>query len=135
MYRSVWQFLSILTALLNVTVVDECALGTHECDGDADCMDTLDGYSCRCKPGWVDASPDTLNAPGRVCKKGRFIGQNRLSLFTAYLYYSYLSAVIITISFDQFQQFLNWWEFITVLFFHFFLNIFCFCCFFFFFLL
>ncbi|KHN76197.1 Transmembrane cell adhesion receptor mua-3 [Toxocara canis] len=50
-------------------IVDECALGTHECDGNADCVDTLERYTCKCKPGWSDISADPLNAPGRNCRK------------------------------------------------------------------
>uniref|UniRef100_A0A1I7ZTJ4 EGF-like domain-containing protein n=1 Tax=Steinernema glaseri TaxID=37863 RepID=A0A1I7ZTJ4_9BILA len=50
-------------------IVDECALGTHECDTNADCVDTAEGYSCRCKSGYQDRSPDPLNAPGRSCRK------------------------------------------------------------------
>ncbi|KAK0416184.1 hypothetical protein QR680_012332 [Steinernema hermaphroditum] len=51
-------------------IVDECALGTHECDTNADCVDTPEGYSCRCKSGYSDRSPDPVNAPGRSCRKG-----------------------------------------------------------------
>ena len=50
-------------------MVDECSLGTHTCDPHADCVDTPDGYTCRCKAGWQDASRELRN-PGRICKKG-----------------------------------------------------------------
>uniref|UniRef100_A0A7E4VNX4 Transmembrane cell adhesion receptor mua-3 n=1 Tax=Panagrellus redivivus TaxID=6233 RepID=A0A7E4VNX4_PANRE len=50
--------------------VDECALGTYQCDANADCVDTAEGYTCRCKTGWTDISTDPLNAPGRHCRKG-----------------------------------------------------------------
>ncbi|ETN68365.1 EGF-like domain protein [Necator americanus] len=54
-----------------VSVVDECSLGTHTCDPNADCVDTPEGYTCRCKAGWQDASRDLRN-PGRICKKDLF---------------------------------------------------------------
>uniref|UniRef100_A0AC34QH72 Uncharacterized protein n=1 Tax=Panagrolaimus sp. JU765 TaxID=591449 RepID=A0AC34QH72_9BILA len=50
--------------------VNECALGTSECDPNADCVDTAEGYTCRCKAGWTDVSVDTLSSPGRSCRKG-----------------------------------------------------------------
>ncbi|KAK6041314.1 hypothetical protein COOONC_21180, partial [Cooperia oncophora] len=53
-----------------VRVVDECSLGTHTCDPNADCVDTPEGYTCRCKAGWKDSSRDPLRNPGRVCRKG-----------------------------------------------------------------
>uniref|UniRef100_A0A158RCP8 VWFA domain-containing protein n=1 Tax=Thelazia callipaeda TaxID=103827 RepID=A0A158RCP8_THECL len=49
--------------------VDECALGTHECDENAKCEDTLDGYKCHCKPGWIDDGESLQLKPGRACKK------------------------------------------------------------------
>uniref|UniRef100_A0A915D433 Transmembrane cell adhesion receptor mua-3 n=1 Tax=Ditylenchus dipsaci TaxID=166011 RepID=A0A915D433_9BILA len=49
--------------------VNECALGTHECDSNADCLDTSEGYSCRCKSGWTDVSASSVTAPGRQCKR------------------------------------------------------------------
>uniref|UniRef100_A0A914WTS8 EGF-like domain-containing protein n=1 Tax=Plectus sambesii TaxID=2011161 RepID=A0A914WTS8_9BILA len=52
------------------TEENECRLGTHRCDPNAECIDTKEAYSCRCKPGWIDTSPDLVGAPGRVCGKG-----------------------------------------------------------------
>ncbi|CAB3403060.1 unnamed protein product [Caenorhabditis bovis] len=52
-----------------VRAVDECSLGRHTCDPHADCIDTSDGYTCKCRNGWHDASVDPLRSPGRVCKK------------------------------------------------------------------
>uniref|UniRef100_A0A913I4D2 EGF-like domain-containing protein n=1 Tax=Strongyloides stercoralis TaxID=6248 RepID=A0A913I4D2_STRER len=49
--------------------VDECSLGIHECDSNADCLDTSTSYNCRCRTGFADVSPDPLNKPGRHCKK------------------------------------------------------------------
>uniref|UniRef100_A0AC34GBJ1 EGF-like domain-containing protein n=1 Tax=Panagrolaimus sp. ES5 TaxID=591445 RepID=A0AC34GBJ1_9BILA len=50
--------------------VDECSLGTYQCDSNADCVDTAEGYTCRCKSGWADVSADPQNSPGRHCRKG-----------------------------------------------------------------
>ena len=33
--------------------VDECSLGTHDCDNNAQCMDTLEGFVCTCNPGYT----------------------------------------------------------------------------------
>ncbi|KAI1731796.1 calcium-binding EGF domain-containing protein [Ditylenchus destructor] len=49
--------------------VNECELGLHECDTNADCVDTPEGYSCRCKAGWTDVSASIISAPGRQCKR------------------------------------------------------------------
>ncbi|KAI6201465.1 hypothetical protein M3Y96_00844600 [Aphelenchoides besseyi] len=49
--------------------VDECALGTAECDFHADCINTAVGYSCRCRQGYQDVSVDLVNAPGRSCRR------------------------------------------------------------------
>ena len=34
------------------TDIDECALGTDDCDINADCTDILGGYECDCIAGW-----------------------------------------------------------------------------------
>jgi hypothetical protein len=41
-------------------------LGTAACAPQAQCRDLEDGYTCECKDGYVDRSPD-LSLPGRVC--------------------------------------------------------------------
>lgn len=51
--------------------VDECSLGTHECDSNADCLDTAEGYTCRCKIGFSDISANLLTSPGRQCKRSK----------------------------------------------------------------
>ena len=40
-----------------VPVVNECQDGSADCAADAVCIDRADGYECRCRPGFVDASP------------------------------------------------------------------------------
>ncbi|CAH3152005.1 unnamed protein product, partial [Pocillopora meandrina] len=32
--------------------VDECSLGKHKCDSNAECTNTLGSYSCKCKEGF-----------------------------------------------------------------------------------
>ncbi|CAJ0578738.1 unnamed protein product, partial [Mesorhabditis spiculigera] len=48
--------------------IDECSLGTHNCDAHADCIDTNEGYTCRCRAGYQESSPDPLRSPGRSCR-------------------------------------------------------------------
>lgn len=55
--------------MINFLEMDECSLGTHECDSNADCLDTSEGYTCRCKIGFSDISANLLTAPGRQCKR------------------------------------------------------------------
>ncbi len=32
--------------------IDECALGTAECDPNADCVNTIGSYNCTCRDGY-----------------------------------------------------------------------------------
>ena len=67
----IWGYCTIMvTQQIEILAENECALGTHQCNPNADCIDTANGYSCRCKSGWSDVSPDPLRAPGRQCRKG-----------------------------------------------------------------
>lgn len=50
-------------------MVDECAAGTHDCDKNANCIDTDDGYICTCKKGFIDESPNQSQKPGRICRQ------------------------------------------------------------------
>lgn len=54
---------------MDFLVRDECALGVHDCDANAQCTDTYDGYLCTCKLGYLDQSPNALTKPGRKCVK------------------------------------------------------------------
>jgi len=48
--------------------VDECMEGTHDCSVNADCVD-MDGYfTCLCREGYIDESPD-VGIPGRGCSE------------------------------------------------------------------
>ncbi|KAK6743395.1 hypothetical protein RB195_010571 [Necator americanus] len=42
---------------------------TTECDKNAVCLNTFDSYSCQCRPGFIDMSPDPEQKPGRRCKE------------------------------------------------------------------
>ncbi|KHJ82473.1 hypothetical protein OESDEN_17833 [Oesophagostomum dentatum] len=52
-----------------VEVINECSTGKADCSCNADCFDRPEGYECKCRPGFVDASPDVAHYPGRVCNK------------------------------------------------------------------
>lgn len=46
--------------------VNEClSPATNTCPPEAVCTDTFEGYTCACKPGFVDKRPDE---PGRHCE-------------------------------------------------------------------
>ena len=44
--------------------IDECKTGTHSCDKNAFCFDSVGGYTCVCKEGYKEYNS------GRVCLKG-----------------------------------------------------------------
>ncbi|EPB77461.1 von Willebrand factor type A domain protein [Ancylostoma ceylanicum] len=50
------------------TVFSACSKAT-ECDKNAVCLNTFDSYSCQCRPGFIDMSPDPERRPGRRCKE------------------------------------------------------------------
>ncbi|KAJ1374160.1 Transmembrane matrix receptor MUP-4 [Parelaphostrongylus tenuis] len=52
-----------------VELVNECTTGKADCSSNADCFDRAEGYECKCRPGFVDASPDIPHYPGRVCNR------------------------------------------------------------------
>lgn len=52
-----------------ICLVDECAMGKHDCDPNAECIDTAESFICTCKEGFRDISPDESKKPGRVCKQ------------------------------------------------------------------
>ena len=49
--------------------MNECALGQTRCSPDALCVDTPEGYICRCKLGFVDLSPNARHESGIVCRR------------------------------------------------------------------
>lgn len=50
-----------------ICLIDECAQKTDDCDANANCFNTDEGFLCSCKQGFLDVSPDRVNRPGRVC--------------------------------------------------------------------
>lgn len=46
-------------------MVNECENGSHDCDPNAKCVDTFDGYTCACQSGYFDQSE--VDKPGRIC--------------------------------------------------------------------
>ncbi|CAG9540270.1 unnamed protein product [Cercopithifilaria johnstoni] len=54
--------------ITEICLVDECAAGMHDCDRNANCIDTDEGYICTCKESYIDESPDPSQKPGRVCR-------------------------------------------------------------------
>ncbi len=37
----------------SIVDIDECMQGTHNCSTLADCSNTVGGFSCQCRPGYV----------------------------------------------------------------------------------
>jgi len=56
-----WQTTVILTLSCFVILLapNECADGTDDCDPNAFCDDTFEGYQCTCRPGFT--------GNGKVC--------------------------------------------------------------------
>ncbi|OZC08479.1 hypothetical protein X798_04540 [Onchocerca flexuosa] len=50
-----------------ICLQNECASGANDCDKNARCIDTDDGYLCVCRNGYLDQSVDLVNKPGRIC--------------------------------------------------------------------
>ncbi len=47
-------FFVITTAIFFVLIdIDECSFGTHSCDSNADCTNTVGSYSCQCRSGYA----------------------------------------------------------------------------------
>ncbi|XP_072176492.1 63 kDa sperm flagellar membrane protein-like [Diadema setosum] len=51
-----------------VTDVDECIIGTNDCDVNALCSNTMGGFTCTCYEGFDDVSPPEEGA-GRSCRE------------------------------------------------------------------
>lgn len=66
------RLLSILPLSLfqPISVANECFdVALNNCSIDATCTDQAIGFSCKCRDGFVDTSPDAKNSPGRSCKQ------------------------------------------------------------------
>uniref|UniRef100_A0A183C216 EGF-like domain-containing protein n=1 Tax=Globodera pallida TaxID=36090 RepID=A0A183C216_GLOPA len=48
-------------------LVDECQLRKHDCHQEAQCVDLAHGFTCQCRPQFLDESPDRVTHPGRLC--------------------------------------------------------------------
>ena len=47
--------------------IDECSLGTHGCNENADCANNDGGYTCECKPGYHgDGRTCNVLSPGEI---------------------------------------------------------------------
>ena len=44
--------------------IDECSLGTHSCDPNAECIDLLEGYTCECQSGFFGDDQVCMGALG-----------------------------------------------------------------------
>jgi len=50
--------------------INECLNASlSRCSPNALCEDAKEGYVCRCREGFLDASPNVTHFPGRVCHK------------------------------------------------------------------
>ena len=55
------------------TDVDECALGEHDCDPNADCLNTAGGFQCSCRAGY---SGDGVTCAGKWENNYNFYAQS-----------------------------------------------------------
>ena len=46
------QTISRLFSVLNVLDVNECTNGTHNCDNNASCQNSVGSFNCSCNPGY-----------------------------------------------------------------------------------
>ncbi|KAI6176945.1 hypothetical protein M3Y97_00853800 [Aphelenchoides bicaudatus] len=51
-------------------IVDNCK--NIKCAQNAKCKSTIDGHKCLCQEGYIDTSPDLINAPGQSCSLREF---------------------------------------------------------------
>ena len=54
--------------IINILDVDDCALGTHNCDVNADCTDTFSGWTCECHSLYRDISDPNQYPLGKGTK-------------------------------------------------------------------
>jgi len=67
-----WECLKFLEYFFYFLVVNECLNPLqNDCNPNADCLDELVGFSCHCRPGYVDIGDGKRK--GRKCvKRGLF---------------------------------------------------------------
>jgi len=54
--------------------LEECATNTHNCDVNADCVNTVGSYSCKCRAGYT--------GDGKTCNGKKPINKHNLSCNT-----------------------------------------------------
>ena len=52
----------MLCFFVSWTDIDECALGTDNCDATATCTDTEGSFNCTCNPGFEGDGVNCMNA-------------------------------------------------------------------------
>lgn len=94
--------------LILLIQVDECATGRHTCSAQADCRDLEEGYTCECREGYVDRSPNLASQPGRVCSAPGLY--NTSSTSSASLAQPQFQKCVLRITNAAQQRFANRWE-------------------------
>lgn len=60
--------------------MNECTEHKHDCPSNSACINTADGFTCRCIDGYRDDSPNP-ERPGRICAKSKLIMKAKKVLF------------------------------------------------------
>lgn len=63
------EAVDVSPSLKKTLLVFSACTSQRDCDPNALCLNTFDSYSCQCRPGFYDDSPDPETRPGRKCKE------------------------------------------------------------------